>query len=252
MDFNNNNPHNTRRSGYDPYNQTLVIAILCLSFVIILVIILHIYARCVLRHSRRNTTTSITFIHRDLTQPAESVSAKSGLDPTVINLLPSFMFKKIDGHDDDHIDECAVCLSTLEEDELARRLPNCNHVFHMACIDTWLSGQITCPICRSDASPKLVPHDREPPIHSVSELTEVVVVTSEAQCDHNNTHVVINSGDGNNPSKINTGSGPSSSSSFRMSSFRKMIGRDRSSSSNRLQVCGDMEQQTQVQQNNFS
>ena len=98
------------------------------------------------------------------------------------------MFKKIDGHHDDHIDECAVCLSTLEEDELARRLPNSNHVFHMACIDTWLSGQITCPICRSDASPKLVPQDREPPIHSVSELTEVVVVTSEAQCDHNNTH----------------------------------------------------------------
>lgn len=74
------------------------------------------------------------------------------------------MFKQMmDGHDEKgQMIECAVCLSMLEEDQIARRLPNCNHVFHIACIDKWLTAQPTCPICRSDVSPQLPPFDREP------------------------------------------------------------------------------------------
>uniref|UniRef100_A0A803M6J6 RING-type E3 ubiquitin transferase n=2 Tax=Chenopodium quinoa TaxID=63459 RepID=A0A803M6J6_CHEQI len=231
----------TKRITYELNSKIMVTAILSLCFVILLVTLLHIYARCVLRHPRRNPT--LTFIHPDLVQLSDSPTAKSGLDPTAISLLPSTLFKQME-NDDEHI-ECSVCLSILEEDQQVRRLPNCNHVFHTSCIDQWLSGQATCPICRSEVSPQLTLLDREPPI--VSDLTEVVVVTSEG-LEHNIQDVISSGNNSNNPSKIiNAGSG-SSSSSFRMSSFRKIISRERSLSSSRMQVFEEIDPQNQVQQ----
>lgn len=34
------------------------------------------------------------------------------------------------------------------ESEVLRKLPLCNHVFHIRCVDPWLSNQVTCPVCR--------------------------------------------------------------------------------------------------------
>ena len=44
-------------------------------------------------------------------------------------------------------DECAICLETFEEDENIIQL-NCNHIFHLQCIDDWLQIQENCPVCR--------------------------------------------------------------------------------------------------------
>ena len=47
--------------------------------------------------------------------------------------------------------ECAVCLAEFDDDgEKLRLLPGCCHVFHAACIDVWLAGHVTCPVCRAD------------------------------------------------------------------------------------------------------
>ncbi|GBP38843.1 E3 ubiquitin-protein ligase RNF165 [Eumeta japonica] len=49
-----------------------------------------------------------------------------------------------------HQDEkCTICLSVLEVDSDCRRLP-CMHLFHMECVDQWLSTNKHCPICRVD------------------------------------------------------------------------------------------------------
>ncbi|GLJ55465.1 hypothetical protein SUGI_1190920 [Cryptomeria japonica] len=53
--------------------------------------------------------------------------------------------------------ECAVCLSSFEEDDEIRELCNCCHIFHKNCLDKWLDhDQNTCPLCRSSLVPQTV------------------------------------------------------------------------------------------------
>ena len=72
----------------------------------------------------------------------------------------------VNGNHDVSATECAVCLAFLEEKDTARMLLNCKHVFHMACVDTWLATHSTCPICRSEVEPnkRLEPEPREGPV----------------------------------------------------------------------------------------
>ncbi|XP_026332288.1 E3 ubiquitin-protein ligase Arkadia isoform X2 [Hyposmocoma kahamanoa] len=54
-----------------------------------------------------------------------------------------------------HQDEkCTICLSLFEVNSDCRRLP-CMHLFHMECVDQWLSTNKHCPICRVDIETRL-------------------------------------------------------------------------------------------------
>ncbi|XP_048130708.1 NEP1-interacting protein 1-like [Rhodamnia argentea] len=44
---------------------------------------------------------------------------------------------------------CSICLQDFECRDAARRLPDCRHLFHLRCIDKWISRQRSCPLCRS-------------------------------------------------------------------------------------------------------
>ena len=70
-------------------------------------------------------------------QPGMSASQLAQLDETVWDKRPA----------DEEADVCAVCLSELSEGERVRRLPKCCHVFHVACIDSWLERRARCPLC---------------------------------------------------------------------------------------------------------
>jgi hypothetical protein len=50
---------------------------------------------------------------------------------------------------EDSIDKCTICLCDFEEEEDVRRLP-CMHLFHVECVDQWLTTNKCCPICRVD------------------------------------------------------------------------------------------------------
>jgi len=47
--------------------------------------------------------------------------------------------------------DCAICLLAFEEGDALRVLP-CQHPFHSQCIDQWLGGHRTCPMCRVDVT----------------------------------------------------------------------------------------------------
>lgn len=110
--------------------------------------------------------------------------------------------------------ECAVCLSALEGEEKAKLLPNCNHFFHVDCIDKWLGSHSTCPICRAEVKPQLQPQHREGPVGLSLHSARTLLSRVDGDDDNNNND--------NESSKIND-------SNSRLSSFRRILSRQRSS-----------------------
>lgn len=87
--------------------------------------------------------------------------AGPGLDEALIKSISVFKFKKgeglIEGSD------CSVCLSEFQENESLRLLPKCSHAFHLACIDTWLKSNSSCPLCRCNIASTNPPPPESPP-----------------------------------------------------------------------------------------
>ena len=51
-----------------------------------------------------------------------------------------------------NIPYCAVCLQEVLQGERLRKLPQCDHCFHVHCIDEWFQSHSTCPLCRNEVS----------------------------------------------------------------------------------------------------
>ncbi|KAE7998669.1 hypothetical protein FH972_003188 [Carpinus fangiana] len=49
----------------------------------------------------------------------------------------------------DHV--CSVCVESFRSGEGGKQVP-CGHVYHAACIASWLSHNNSCPLCRSKIS----------------------------------------------------------------------------------------------------
>lgn len=78
-----------------------------------------------------------------------------GVPQGFIHSLPLLRYSKSGAHlaSTDlkgHMSECPVCLTEYKEAERIRLLPNCKHIFHPTCINTWLESHTTCPLCRTD------------------------------------------------------------------------------------------------------
>jgi hypothetical protein len=49
---------------------------------------------------------------------------------------------------------CSICRNNFVENEICRKITNCNHYFHQTCVDSWLVRNQTCPMCRNLVIPR--------------------------------------------------------------------------------------------------
>ncbi|GLJ38576.1 hypothetical protein SUGI_0786450 [Cryptomeria japonica] len=118
-------------------------------FIAAVILILFLFSLCIRLFNRRNSTTFHS--HRagrnhSAEENPSVVDMPVGLQREVIETLPTFEYE---AEQMNILLPCPVCLSEFQENEKGRVLPNCNHRFHIDCIDKWLCSNSTCPVCRA-------------------------------------------------------------------------------------------------------
>ncbi|CAI5481230.1 unnamed protein product [Closterium sp. Yama58-4] len=79
-----------------------------------------------------------------------------GLDKDMVKSFPTFVFAAEHAKESDCVSfrQCCICLQDYEPGDEIKSLPVCGHRFHESCIDMWLEGKRTCPVCRANLRPK--------------------------------------------------------------------------------------------------
>ncbi|KAK6231958.1 hypothetical protein SCA6_002031 [Theobroma cacao] len=84
----------------------------------------------------------------------ESLVVDLGLDEETIKSYPKLLYSEAKLHDKDSTSSCcSICLADYKGSDTLRLLPDCNHLFHLKCVDPWLRLHPTCPVCRTSLIP---------------------------------------------------------------------------------------------------
>ncbi|KAK8325907.1 hypothetical protein V6Z11_A11G082200 [Gossypium hirsutum] len=134
--------HSHPSSSIDNVKPSLIILLLILSVALLVSVSLCrlLRRRCLLQLPPSSTST-ITVGSSPRISPEQSPMT------SLLDSLPLFTFSSISRGSNNG--DCAVCLSKFEAQDQLRLLPLCCHAFHTHCIDTWLTSNQTCPLCRS-------------------------------------------------------------------------------------------------------
>ncbi|KAK3239359.1 hypothetical protein CYMTET_50719 [Cymbomonas tetramitiformis] len=136
---------------------TIALGVLCSIFLCVFVLLL--YKRRLYRRARQNTNAISELAGRRRLDLVTLNSAPQEVSPTgsitslpkypiagTIASFPTYTFSNGMLAKEDA--QCSVCLCDYEEDDALRKLPSCEHYFHVACIDQWLHENTSCPLCR--------------------------------------------------------------------------------------------------------
>merc|ERR1719384_1522900 len=82
---------------------------------------------------------------RPLVQRLGDILSNRGTDPDVVAQI-----LVLDPHGVPPDEECIICLSRGDDDEVPWRQLTCGHRFHQPCLPEWLKTARRCPVCRLD------------------------------------------------------------------------------------------------------
>ncbi|CAK9309615.1 unnamed protein product [Citrullus colocynthis] len=87
------------------------------------------------------------YMYREISELVDVAgeSCVEGMSMERIQMLPICEYDRSKMNDSI---SCTICLEEFEDGEFGRILPNCDHFFHLGCIDQWLHLHGSCPICR--------------------------------------------------------------------------------------------------------
>ncbi|KAJ7956258.1 RING-H2 finger protein [Quillaja saponaria] len=121
----------------------IFISLILLFVGIVVLVVIHV---CIVGRVFRTEEQGDDFVQ-------SSSNETKGISIVDLKKLPCFEYEEAE-KGGSHV-ECAVCLENFKVGDKCRLLPNCNHIFHVQCIDTWLLRTPICPFCRTYAnSPK--------------------------------------------------------------------------------------------------
>lgn len=77
-----------------------------------------------------------------------------GLDETTLSSYPKLLYSEAKvNHKDSTASCCSICLADYKNKDMLRLLPDCEHLFHLKCVDPWLKLNPSCPVCRTSPLP---------------------------------------------------------------------------------------------------
>ncbi|KAK1421175.1 hypothetical protein QVD17_23320 [Tagetes erecta] len=129
-------------------------------FCTVLLLFTIVYASYSCKHSRSPTHATAYNNESD----DNLVRFSRGLDDDVLVTIPTFVYsetrmaQKVETATDADDSGCSICLEDYKPDDVVRLFPECGHLFHVTCIDTWLKANPTCPVCRNFAGIKSTDH----------------------------------------------------------------------------------------------
>lgn len=139
-------PSHSSSDGNDYANPSLAVIVIVIVLVFFVTGFISVYIHLCSDASSAVSAASTTVAAAGL--------SKRGIEKSVIETFPTFLYSEVKElkYGKDSL-ECAVCLNEFQEDDTLRLLPKCDHVFHSECIDAWLDGHSTCPVCRANLLP---------------------------------------------------------------------------------------------------
>ena len=185
-----------------PLIASLLLLLMLLAGTLVIVTCYRLIQR--FQHQSFLTSISLDDVESQSTMVEASHVHACGLEKSVINAIPSFIYNTGKSKQDESNHECTICLVEFENNDYIRTLPLCSHIFHLVCIDAWLHKKPNCPLCRSclrcdqfDKSPfKPIMADRIHPSfhdhmpfqisHSHSAIQSVMEITFYSNNDDDN------------------------------------------------------------------
>ncbi|XP_066399072.1 E3 ubiquitin-protein ligase Os03g0188200-like [Miscanthus floridulus] len=151
------NTTTTQHSAVGGFTPTTVIVLVALISAFVILTLFSIYInRCAPTRApppRRPPSRYAPPDHHHAAVHPERRARGAGLDREVVESFPTAVYGDVKARVAAKSGpplECAVCLAAFEDRDELRVLPACCHVFHPDCIDPWLAGAVTCPLCRAD------------------------------------------------------------------------------------------------------
>ncbi|EFJ35296.1 hypothetical protein SELMODRAFT_438576, partial [Selaginella moellendorffii] len=136
---------------------------------------------CLLYYKRRRNARAVSQIRAQFfARGLFAAPLDHGLNKSFRDNIPTIVFDAKFAETRGGDTQCAVCLGEYQIGEKLQQLPTCRHTFHVECIDEWLAGNSTCPICRTSLlqSGRIVPvafaddDDADDPTQSASPPAE--------------------------------------------------------------------------------
>ncbi|XP_004308979.1 PREDICTED: RING-H2 finger protein ATL72-like [Fragaria vesca subsp. vesca] len=151
---NESRSHNGPFSNEANFDTNMVIILAALLCALICALGLNSIVRCALRCSRR-----LSFETLDETAAR---LAGTGLKRSTLRQIPIVAYGT-GVLNIPNATDCPICLGEFSDGQKVRVLPNCNHGFHVRCIDTWLFSHSSCPTCRQSLLLEAQPQGSDSP-----------------------------------------------------------------------------------------